>query len=1081
MSSPKPEPPLRKTPADMSREAGSRLAGFSVRYPVTICMIFVLFLTLGAISVFKIPLVLMPAVEGPFLQVSVNHPNSTPLQTLESITKPLEEALATIPGVRQSSSYASRDRGSVEMNFNWGQDVGMVRNEVRDKIDQIRNDLPQEVERVNIWNWSTDQQPILFGAFSSERDLAQSADFLDLKVRKPIERVPGVAEVQLWGVGRREVNIDLRLDDVKRYRVDVGQMFRKLDDINVNRSLGRVVDGEVKYSALTQGTLLSITDIETIPVNDRDLLLRDVADILYEAPPRSSGSRLNGQNSLGFMVRKTSEANAVDVSNGVLAEIEQMKNDPAMGDVNLFLWFNQGKEIVRSLTGLLQSGVVGAVLAVVVLVFFLRRFDASMIIALSIPFSILSAIGFLHMTGKSLNALTMLGLMLATGMLVDNAVVVLESIYQKLEKGMDRVAAARVGTQEVITAVIAATLTSIIIFVPLVFGQASEFSTFLGHAGTSIIFALLCSLFISLTLIPLAMARFLKIDVAAQPRWQRWLSKTFGSLSFRSRSPSLQTEGNPVAPALGKEEPGRVVGSYLRLVAWPLEHRVLSGLVLAPALIAGSAWLLTNKVPNMTPEALNIRDVRISYTFSENFHYAKIVNDYVIPVEQVLEDNRERWKIKDIRTQYDNNRAHTEIYFDTERITHDELNGFREEIEEKLPKIPGATISLGSQRGEDRTGFRANLFGDDPQTLQDLAAEAKRLLLARPGFTRVRAQTDSVEEEIQIRLHRELARQYGISPLSVSETLGIVIRGRQIRGFRTPEGEVDVLVQLRPEDREDLDDLKSMVVGAGRDGEPILLSQVADLRIEPVPSQIRRQERRTSFSLWAEYSGGQRDVGKAAMTEVMDLLEFPPGYSWSYSFWTNQYDEDRSDFWWDIGLALFMVYFVMASLFESLSHPFAIMISLPFALVGVAGFLYVTNTPFSMMAWVGSMVLIGIVVNNGIVLIDHINNLRRKGLPRSEAIREGCRERFRPIIMTATTTIVGLMPLAWGDSGMFDMKYFPLARTVMGGLLASTVLTLIVLPTYYTLFDDLGDWMKRVWNSTRSNSAPRLGPKPAWR
>ena len=575
------------------------------------------------------------------------------------------------------------------------------------------------------------------------------------------------------------------------------------------------------------------------------------------------------------------------------------------------------------------------------------------------------------------------------------------------------------------------------------------------------------------------MARFLKIDVTKRPLWQRLLWRVFGSRS--SQVEVAPVAGEVDAPAPQREESGPIVRAYLRMVAWPLEHRALAGLVLAPALVVGAGWLLTNKVPNMTPEALSIRDVRVSYTFSENFHYAKIVNDYVIPVEQVLEENRERWKIKDIRTEYDNNRASTEIYFDTERITHDELNGFRDEIEEKLPNIPGATISLGSQRGEDRTGFRANLFGDDPQTLQELAAEAKRLLLARPGFSRVRAQTDSVEEEVQIRLHRELAREYGISPQSVSETLGVVIRGRQIRGFRTPEGEVDVLVQLRPEDREDLEDLRSMVVGAGRDGEPILLTQVAELRTEPVPSRIRRQERRTSFSLWAEYRGGQREVGKEIMTEVMDLIDFPPGYSWSYSFWTNQYDEDRSDFWWDIGLALFMVYFVMASLFESLSHPFAIMVSLPFALVGVAGFLYVTNTPFSMMAWIGSMVLIGIVVNNGIVLIDHINNLRRKGLPRSEAIREGCRERFRPIVMTATTTIVGLVPLAWGDSGMFDMKYFPLARTVMGGLLASTVLTLIVLPTYYTLFDDLGSWMRRVWSSSRSSHAPRLGPKPAWR
>ena len=290
---------------------------------------------------------------------------------------------------------------------------------------------------------------------------------MDLKVKKPLERVPGVAEVELWGVGRKEINIDLRLDDIKRYRVDVGQVFQKLDAINVNRSLGRVVDGEVKYSALTQGTLASVTDIETIPVNDRGLLLRDIADIIYEAPPRSSGSRLNGQEALGFMVRKTSEANVVETANGVLETIENLRDDPAMGDINLFLWFNQGREITKSLSGLLSSGIVGALLAVVVLVFFLRRLDASLIIALSIPFSIVSAIGFLYFTGKTLNALTMLGLMLATGMLVDNAVVVLESIYQKLEKGMDRVSAARVGTQEVITAVIAATLTSVIIFVPL--------------------------------------------------------------------------------------------------------------------------------------------------------------------------------------------------------------------------------------------------------------------------------------------------------------------------------------------------------------------------------------------------------------------------------------------------------------------------------------------------------------------------------------------------------------------------------------------------------------------------------------
>ncbi len=1081
MNSQDQDRPRSRTPSALSAAAGNRLADFSVRYPVSICMAFVLLLALGIISVFKIPLVLMPSIEGPFLNVNVRQPNSTPLQNLESITKPLEEALATIPGVQRSQSYASTGSGSVELNFDWGQDVGMVRNEVRDKVDQIRDELPPNVESIGIWNWNSEQNPILYGSFSSERDLRHSADFLDLKVKKPLERVPGVAEVQLWGVGRREVNIDLRLDDIKRYRVDVAQVFRKLDGININRSLGRVVDGEVEYSALTQGTLTSLTDIETIPVNDRGLLLRDIADIVYEAPPRSSGSRLNGNDALGFMVRKTSEANVVDTVNGVIGTIDGLRDDPTMGDIRLFLWFNQGKEITNSLSGLLNSGIVGAVLAVVVLVFFLRRLDASLIIALSIPFSIISAIGFLYFTGKSLNALTMLGLMLATGMLVDNAVVVLESIYQKLEKGMDRVVAARVGTQEVITAVIAATLTSVIIFVPLVFGQKSEFSTYLGHAGTSIIFALLCSLFISLTLIPLTMAKFLRVDVKSRPRWYAWMARRMRVFSRRPETASIAQRDAVRVSSENERRSNPIIDGYVWLVSWPLAHRTLSGLILAPAMIAGSSWLLMNKVPNMTPEALSIRDVQVRYKFTENFHYAKIVTDYVIPVEEVLMQNRERWKIKDIRTEYDNNRASTRIFFDSERITHDELQGLRDEIEEELPEIPGSEITLGSQRGEDRTGFSANLFGDDPETLERLALEVKEKLLARPGFSRVSPRVDNAEEEVQIRLRRELARQYGVSPQSVSEALGIVLQGRQIRGFRTPEGEVDVLVQLRQEDREDLDDLKSMTVGAGADGEPILLTQVADLRIEKVPGRIRREGRRTSLSLWAEYKGGQRDVGKAAMTEVMNLLDYPPGYGWSYSFWTNQFDNDRQDFWWDIGLALFMVYFVMASLFESLSHPFAIMVSLPFALVGVAVFLYLTNTPFNMMAWIGSMVLIGIVVNNGIVLIDHINNLRRKGMARPDAIREGCRERFRPIVMTATTTIVGLVPLAWGDSGMVGMKYFPLARTVMGGLLASTILTLIVLPTYYTLFDDFGQWLNRVWRTTKPAGQFRLGAKPVWR
>jgi HAE1 family hydrophobic/amphiphilic exporter-1 len=340
----------------------------------------------------------------------------------------------------------------------------------------------------------------------------------------------------------------------------------------------------------------------------------------------------------------------------------------------------------------------------------------------------------------------------------------------------------------------------------------------------------------------------------------------------------------------------------------------------------------------------------------------------------------------------------------------------------------------------------------------------------------MRHQLSRAQEEVQIKLNRDLARKYNVSPQSVSGLLGIVVRGRQVRSFPTPEGEIEIWVKMHPDDLGDLSDLKSIIVGAGPGGEEIPLAQVADFRMEKMPGRIERENRRTNSQLFIVYTGQNKEEGRQIVSNLMDSLNYPMGYGWSFGFWTQRANQENMDFVFNILVALFMVYFVMASLFESLAHPFSIMLSLPFAIVGVAWFLYFTNTPFNMMAWIGMMVLIGIVVNNGIVLIDHINNLRRGGMVRRQAIIEGCRERLRPITMTAGTTIVGLIPLAWGDTGLFNMKYFPLARTVMGGLIASTLLTLIVLPTYYSLVDDCANWLKRMWFSTAAGQTIETQP-----
>ena len=1058
-----------KDSIDARGDAGARLAAFSVRKPVTITMLAISIVVMGLISIWKIPLVMLPSITFPGLFVVIPYPNATPEQILESITKPVEEVISTIPGIQQMSSFSGQDNSQVQIFFGWGKDVDMLRGELREKLERARADLPEDVDRIMIMNFNTEDIPILEATISAKRDLRNSYDFLDVKVKKPIERVPGVGEVELWGVQRQQLDIYLHLDDIKRYRVDVGSLFQRLDNANLNVSLGHLDEADLRYGAVSRGVITSVDDVLNFPVNDRALRLSEIADIDFDNPVINSGQHLNGEYSVGISIRKTSEANTVETVRRVHEVIESFKQDPALEGIEMHVWHDGGKEITRGLSGLLDAGTVGAVLAVAVLFLFLRRVGSSLMIGLAIPFSIVSAVGFLYLTGNTLNMLSMMGLMLATGMLVDNAVVVLESIYQKLEKGAGREDAARIGTAEVTTAVVASTLTSIIIFVPLVFGAETSFSIWLGHAGRSIILALLCSLFISLTLIPVAMARFLDVNVRKTSPWQQKLGAWLEPLALRTgRAVFRRSESSHKG-----FQRGWMTETYLRMVDWPLRHRYAVGLLLVPLMIAGSVWLLVKHVPDNTPEAEEMSGLRISYEFSENYHYAKIERDYVGPVEKFLEQNKERLRIKNFMSRYSNNNAWTQVYFDTERINLEEMPEIRKQIADGLPVVAGAKIKPGMQEGAQNQSFiAANIHGEDPTVLTQIGNELKRRLLARDDFSEVFTELDQAQEEVQIRLNRGLARKYGISPETVSGVLGIVVRARQVRGFRTPEGEVEMWVRMDPADLQNLNDLESVIVGAGPGGEPIELRQVASFSIEKIPARIRREDRRSFTYVNGVYTGDKREEGQKIFTEVLNNYAYPEGYGWSFGFWTQRQQQENQEFVFNILLALFMVYFVMASLFESLAHPFAIMFSLPFAIVGVALFLWATRSPFNVMGWIGSLVLIGIVVNNGIVLIDHINNLRRKGMQRADAIREGCRERLRPIVMTAATTVVGLIPLAFGDQGFFDMKYFPMARTVMGGLMASTVLTLIVLPTYYTLMDDFALWCRRIWQTSAATAAP---------
>ena len=1035
-----------------------RLSEFSIRFPVTICMVLVSFLLLGVVSIFKIPLVLFPSINAPEIVVIVPYPNSTPEQIQESITRPLEEALSTLPYVERITAWSDADQAVVQMTFPWDRDVDILRSEARELVERARVDLPEDVDRILVQNFNTNDIPIIEGRIASHQDLRGAYDLLETRIKKPLESVPGVAEVAIGGVDPREVDIYLKLDAIKRYSVDVDALFRRLDSANLNLTLGKLDDSDNRYRVISKGAVATLEQLQAFPINERGLTLGEIATVVLSEPDPAMGRHLNGEFAIALEIRKASDANTVQTVDRVMARIEELNDDPVLEGIEVLVWHNAGQEITKSLSGLLNAGLVGAGLAVVVLFLFLRRIGATLLIGLAIPFSVVSAIGFLYLLGYDLNVLSMMGLMLATGMLVDNAVVVLESIFQRLEKGDDRVTASCVGTQEVIRAVVAATLTSVIIFVPLVFGQETNLTIFLAQTGVAIMITLACSLFISLTLIPMAAGKVLSAKAVQQGDWTTRNIQRLGAW-WQSRRP----------PKSGRSGRG-IVERYLGVMSWTLGHRYVVGLIVVPIVVVASFYVLM-QLPDSSYDAEELTDLQIQYEFTENFHYAKIERDFINPVEAYLRENQKAFNIQDVYSYYANNEAATRIYFDKENIRLDDLREIRRKISEGLPSIPGARIRLGGQEGgENRNWIGVSLYGEDPAKLMGLAREARRRLDRTDQFAELYTALDSGQQEVQLVLDRQLARHYDVSPQSVSNILGIVLRGREIRGFQTSDGEVTIWVKLQPGDREDLEDLESMVVGGGPNGEQILLSQVADLRIVRTPGVIQREDRRTYTEMWCNYSGEQEEVGKDLVRETLDEMEFPDGYSWSFGYYTLRSGKEDQEFLFNILLALFMVYFVMASLFESLAHPFAIMISLLFAFVGVAWFLLITGTPFNIMAQIGILILIGIVVNNGIVLIDHINNLRRSGLSRAEAILSGCRERFRPILMTAATTVVGLIPLAVGDSSLFDLRYFPMARTLMGGLIASTVLTLVVLPTYYTLMDDLAEGTRRLWRTSGPGS-----------
>jgi len=1002
---------------------------FALRRPVTTLMSFVAVSLIGIISTWMLPLELFPDIRFPGLQVRIPYEGSTPAEVEELITRPAEEAISTLSGVRELRSTSSESGAELIVFFDWDRDPAAVAFEVRTKLESIRHQFPPSADRIQTNLFAAGDDRVVAVRLSGQEDLSRQYDTLDRYLKRPLERLEGVARVEIEGVEPMELRILVDPVRVAAHGVDVRQLRQRLERANFSVSAGEVTQDDQRLLVRPVGEFRSIDDVRNFLLQG-NVRLADIADIRRVTPALTVGRHLNGRPGVGLDVYKSTGDNIVEIADRVMAEIERAKSEPALQGIDVIVLLNQADNIRSSLGELRNAGLAGAALALVVLVFFLRDWPTTLIVSLAVPFSLVITLAVMFFLGFSLNILTMMGMMLAVGLLVDNAVVTTESIFRhrQLEPG-NPVGATLSGVREVGMAVLAGTLSTIIVFLPIVFGQKNQMSLFMVHVAVPIVVAMIASLLVAQTIIPTLTARF-----PAPPPVRA--GSAFANLQDR----------------------------YGRALAWVLDHPRRTVVLILLTLLSPVPLFATKLLKvDMFPQDASDR-LQLPYHIEGNYPLAR-VEQAVDRVEAYLEANKDRFGIDIVYSYYTPDDAASVIRLRPREELPMQPREIMVEIEKEMPEI---IIGKPSFRFEENQGgsegFSLQISGDSTLRLIDLSRDVVRLLSALDGFDSVRSTARAGEQELQVRVDRARAAQLGLPTRVVAETIAAAMRGDRLKEFRSQDREIEMRLAFRADARQTVEDLAATPLFLPN-GERTTLGSVAGFRIEKAERTIERVDRLTTVTVEGIVSGDSslQEVREQVESAMKDF-PLPAGYSWKFGRGVEQNDETMQDMLINLVLAIVLIFLVMASLFESTLHPLSIVSSILFAVVGVFWGLTVTGTPLTFMAMLGIMILVGVVVNIGIVLIAHTLDLRRQGMPRREAILRAGRDRLRPIMMTTLTTLLAMLPLALGDTqiGGDGPAYFPMARALMSGLAFGAVTSLFFVPALYVWLDDLDQWRRRL-------------------
>lgn len=1002
-------------------------AEFALRRPVTTWMVFVALTVIGALAGWLLPLEQLPRVTLPFMGVSIPYPGSTPAEIEEQITRPVEDALATLPGVKRVRSTSSADEAQLQIELDWGADVRASSFEVRTKLDSIRHQLPPAANRILLFTASSADMPVLTVRLSASEDLSAQYELLDRALKRPVERVDGVARVVLAGVEPRELRILLDAGRLVAHGLDVRELVTLLERSNFAVTAGRVNDAQRRLLVRPLGEMRSVDEVRNLRIGP-NLRLSDVASVDLISPELAVRRNLDGRPAVGFDVFKSSEANVVDVVDRTLAVIEAARSLPQLQGITVFVIDDQARAIRQSLASVAEAGLLGALLAVLVLYAFLRDWPTTLAVSLAVPVALLITLAVMYFLGISLNVLSMMGMMLAIGMLVDNAVVVTEAVFKRRQAQIETpLEATLAGVREVGVAVLAGTATSVVVFLPIVLGERNQATIFLAHVAIPIVVALLASLLLAQTLIPMITSRLqppAPRNMAVMNRLQIAYARMLRWLLARRRRGALLLTGIIGATiallAVSVQQPGR----FLKIDMFPQE--------------AGRTLVL---------------DLRI-----DGEHPIERVAAAVATVERYLDEQREALGIRSVYSRFDRASANTVLVLE-QSDSAPSAGVVMASVSRDMPDILIGSPTFDFQSdATGQSGLDLRLHGESTERLAELAEDFVRVLRDVDGIASIRSAARDGEREVRVRVDRARAAGFGTDSRSVAQSVAAALRGDRLRELRRADDELIMRVAFRDSDRQNADDLLALPLRLP-DGVQTTLGSLATLSYGRAPRAIERLDRRTAVQIETVLADGATlPAVRERITARLADYQLPTGYSWDFGAGVELQDETTAMMLVNLLLGLAMIFLVMAALFESTALPLSVLASITLGIVGVVWTLFLTGTTLTFMALIGVQILLGVVVNIGIVLIARINDLRQQGLARTAAILEAGRDRLRPILMTTLTTVLGLLPLALDDSqlalGIGAPSYGPMAIALIGGLGFGSLAALLFVPVMYAWIDD---------------------------